>query len=182
MKRTTKGAVAAAAAAVLLLGGAGSLAYWSDSDNVTGGTFNSGQLSLVQVSDCDTAAWNLDTGEPGGQPFDPATETLVPGDTVKKICSFTVAAQGTHLRATVDAEPGTNTGDLLPSLTVAATDLAIAGTPDEPLTSGEITEDNDADVLKVTVAVTFNSASDNTTQELQAVLDDIEIVTTQVHS
>ena len=70
MNKTTKGAIAAAAAGALLLGGIGSLAYWTDSDPVGGGTFTAGSLSLTPLSTCDT--WNLDTAEPGGSPFDPA--------------------------------------------------------------------------------------------------------------
>lgn len=175
MQKSTKGALAAAAAGVLLLGGAGSLAYWSDSDTVDGSDFNSGSLSLTSADACNV--WNLDTGEPGGQPFAPASDKLVPGDVVTKVCTFTVDAVGTHLRASVTAVPGTNTGDLLDDLTVAATGLTIDG---DPVT--ELTEDNDGDTLTVTVSVTFKGTSDNTSQNLGAVLDDIDIVTQQVHA
>jgi alternate signal-mediated exported protein len=175
MQKSTKGALAAAAAGVLLLGGAGSLAYWSDSDTVGGGDFNSGSLSLSPADACNV--WNLDAGEPGGQPFVPASDKLVPGDVVTKVCTFTVDAEGTHLRASVAAVPGTNTGDLLDDLTVAATSLTIGGGP-----VTELTEDNDGDTLTVTVSVTFNGTSDNLSQNLGAVLDDIDIVTQQVHA
>jgi alternate signal-mediated exported protein len=177
MNKTTKGALAAATAGVLLLGGAGSLAYWSDSDTVDGSAFNAGSLNLDPVEGDLCNVWNLDTGEPGGQPFVPGTDKLVPGDVVTKVCTFTVDAVGTHLRAGVEAVPGTNSGALLPDLTVAATALEI---DDDPIT--EITEANDGDVLSVTVSVTFNAASDNDTQTLAAVLDDIDIVTSQLHS
>ncbi|MDI9944213.1 alternate-type signal peptide domain-containing protein [Rhodococcus sp. 1.20] len=47
MKKQTKGAIAAAAAGALLLGGAGSLAVWSDSADVSGGgPVTSGALDL----------------------------------------------------------------------------------------------------------------------------------------
>lgn len=176
MNRSTKGAIAAAAAAVLLLGGAGSLAYWTDSDAVAGNTFTAGSMSLAALNTCDE--WNLDTDEPGGQPFLPGTDTLVPGDVVTKLCTFTVQAVGTHLRATVAAVPGTDSGDLLTSgpLTIGSS-LAIGVTP-----VTEITEDNDGDTLTVAVTVTFASASGNTSQTDSAVLDDIDIDTTQVHN
>lgn len=176
MKRSTKGAIAAAAAGVLLLGGVGSLAYWTDSDSVAGGTFTAGSMSLTPLNSCDV--WNLDTGEPGGQPFVPGSEFLVPGDVVTKICTFTVDAVGTHLRASVEAEPGAgSTGALLMSgpLTLG-TDLTIASTP-----VAEITEANDNQTLTVKVTVTFDSASDNNSQTDSAVLDAIDIVTSQVH-
>ena len=177
MNKTSKGVLAAGTAALLLLGGAGSLAYWSDSDTVAGSDFNSGSLHLTPVDGDDCNVWNLETGEPGGQPFDPVTGKIVPGDVITKVCTFDVDAVGEHLRATVTAVPGTNSGALVSSLSVAATGLKIDGS-----TITGITEDNDGDVLSVTVAVTFNSASNNTTQNLAAALADINIVTQQVHT
>lgn len=174
MNRSTKGAIAAATAGALLLGGAGTLAYWGDSDPVTGATFSSGSLSLASADTCDV--WNLDTGEAGGQPFDPATGKIVPGDTVTKVCGFTIDAVGEHLRATVEATPGTDSGALVPALDVAATNLEVEGA-----TVTEITEADDGKELVVTVSVTFDATSDNTTQNLAGALDAIDIVTTQVH-
>jgi alternate signal-mediated exported protein len=175
MSKITKGAIAATIAAVLLLSGAGTLAYWSDADNVDGSDFNAGSLSLTPLNGCDV--WNLDTGEPGGQPFVPASGYIVPGDVITKVCTFTVDAVGEHLRASVVAEPGTNDGDLLDYLTVATTDLAIGVSP-----ISSITEANDGQTLSVTVQVTFNGSADNDSQHLEAVLDDINIVTTQLHN
>ena len=60
MKKSTKGAVAVAAAAVLLTGGAGTLAYWSDSVDLPGGSISSGSLSLG-TPDCGSG-WTLDGG------------------------------------------------------------------------------------------------------------------------
>jgi alternate signal-mediated exported protein len=174
MQKSTKGALAAATAGALLLGGAGTLALWSDTDTVPGSGFDAGSLNLTQVGGCNT--WNLDSAEAGGQPFDPAVGHLVPGDVVTKVCTFTVDAVGTHLRATIAAVPGESTGELLDDLTVAATDISI---DDEPV--AELTEANDGDTVTVTVAVTFDSDSDNLSQTLDATLGDIDIVTQQVH-
>lgn len=44
MKKSTKGAIAAAAAAVLLLGGGTTLAYWTASVDIAGGTITAGEL------------------------------------------------------------------------------------------------------------------------------------------
>jgi alternate signal-mediated exported protein len=179
MNKSTKGALAAGAAGVLLLGGASSLAFWTDSDAVAGGTFTAGSLNLTPLNGCNV--WNLDTGEPGGQPFDPATGKIVPGDVITKVCTFTIDAVGTHLRAGVVAEAGTDSGDLIDSgdLTVGTAALTIAG---NPIT--EITAANNTQTLSVTVPVTFNDpgVSDNTTQTLSGTLDAINIVTTQVHN
>jgi alternate signal-mediated exported protein len=143
---------------------------------VGGGTFTAGSLSLTPVNACDT--WNLDTAEPDGSPFDPTADRLVPGDVVTKVCTFTVAADGTHLRATVQATPtAASSGDLLTSGPLTfATELAIGG-----LTVSSIDEGNDGDTLTVTVRGTFASSSDNGSQTDAAVLPDIDIVTTQAH-
>lgn len=176
MNKTTKGAIAAAAAGALLLGGIGSLAYWTDSDPVGGGTFTAGSLSLTPLNGCDT--WNLDTAEPGGSPFDPGADRLVPGDVVSKVCTFTIAADGTHLRATVVATPSAaSSGDLLTSGPLEfSTDLSVGGS-----TVTSIDDGDGGETLTVTVRGTFASTSDNTSQTDEAVLPDIDIVTTQAH-
>lgn len=174
MEKSTKGALAAAVAGALLLGGAGTLAYWSDSDDVAGSEFNAGSLSLTPLNGCDV--WNLDSGEPGGQPFAPDTDLLVPGDVVTKVCTFTVDATGEHLRATVTAATPTGSDALFSELDVD-TDLSIG---EDTIT--EITDDNDGNTLTVTVTVTFDPDSGNDSQTDSALLDDIAIVTQQVHA
>lgn len=204
MKKTTKGAIAASAAGILLLGGAGSLAYWTDSDTVDGQDFATGQLSLTEsttdaLADCDE--WTFDDGEvTADKVYDPVSDKIVPGDVISKLCAFDVLAEGEHLRATVAAEQGTNTisTELASVIDISTTDLAVSSTADfataTPLATGavsgkqELTEANDGDTLYVKVSVTFDSAADNSTQsnvangDLTALLDDINIVTTQVHS
>ena len=62
MNKASKGALAALAAGVLLLGGAGSLAFWTDTAEVAGGAINSGELSLTDTTPgtCADADWVLD--------------------------------------------------------------------------------------------------------------------------
>ena len=49
----------------------------------------------------------LDDGEAtAGAVFDPASSTLVPGDSITKTCTFDVTAAGDHLRATLAATGG----------------------------------------------------------------------------
>ena len=68
MNKSTKGALAASSAAVLLLGGAGSLAFWSDSQDVGSANITSGELDL-SAPDCaddllaGTHGWQLDGGD-----------------------------------------------------------------------------------------------------------------------
>ena len=98
MNKTTKGALAAGAAGVLLLGGVGTLAFWTDTETATGTGINSGHLKLT-LPDCGEG-WLLD-GET--TTFVPATDLLVPGDTLTKVCDYTVDAAGDHLAATFTA-------------------------------------------------------------------------------
>jgi alternate signal-mediated exported protein len=177
MKKSYKGAAAAAAGGVLLLGGAGSLAYWSSTQTVPGGTINSGSLALSTPT---CGGWTLDTLETGP----PATFTdgdpLVPGDVLTKTCTFTISATGNHLRATLGVteadfvEPAT---DLSDDLDVAA-DFTVAGNP----MPAEITEENNDDVVSAAITVTFDPASGNESQLGTAVLDTITVTADQIHN
>jgi alternate signal-mediated exported protein len=176
MKKTLKGAVAASAAAVLLLGGAGSLAYWSDTASVPGGTFDSGTLALTTDADNPGCSdWTLDSAGGGGT-FTPGTTLLVPGDVVTETCTFTLEATGAHMNGTVSATAPDATGDLASALTVTASNITLDGTP-----ATNFTEANNGQTLEVDVSVTFNSGSDNSTQNLSAVLDDITVTAQQTH-
>lgn len=178
MKKSSQGALAAAAAGVLLLGGAGSLAYWTDAATVSGGAINSGKLTLTDATagTCASAAWKLDTMEsPSGVTFDPATDTLVPGDVLTKQCSYTIGAVGTHLRADVAATGGAASGALAPALTATGTFTVGGGT----VTS--VTSADNGKTLAATISVTFNPASDNTTQLKAASLSDFKVTLSQVH-
>jgi alternate signal-mediated exported protein len=79
LNSTTKGSLAAVVAALLLTGGAGTLAYWNDTENVPGGPISSGQLDLGTPA-CG-AGWVLD----GGATL--TTQLIVPGDTLTKTCT-----------------------------------------------------------------------------------------------
>lgn len=177
MQKSTKGALAAVAAAVLLLGGGGSLAYWSSTQDVVGGDINSGHLALnTDATNAGCGAWTLDSGEnpPGTYAVG---DPLVPGDVLTKSCAYTIDASGNHLRATIGATAPDISGALASALTIDAAGLEVNGTP-----ATEFTDANNGESLSFSVTVTFNAASDNTTQDLAAVLNDITITATQVHS
>jgi len=176
MRKATKGAIAAAAGGALLLGGAGTLAFWTDTASVPGGTFTSGHLTLTPDTCADT--WVLDALEdPPGVTFDPATDFLVPGDVLTRECTFTIGAVGTHLLATVAAAPPpTMTGDLADDLTVSAAVVEVNGAP-----ATEFTDENNGQTLTVGLTVTFDAAADNTSQDVSAVLNDITVTASQIH-
>lgn len=179
MKKTTKGALAAGAAAVLLLGGAGTLAYWNADTEIDGGQISSGQL-LLSDADCGDG-WTLDAGEDApGTEFVPGTTLIVPGDVITKTCTFDITATGDHLRATLepsDAAFSSAANALSDDLTIGAT-YTIGGVA----APAEITEDNDGNTVTAVVSVTFDSGSDNLSQDLAATLDTITITATQVHN
>ena len=176
MNKSIKGAIAAGGAAVLLLGGAGTLSYWFDSGDATGGSLDSGHLSLDNDA---CAAWSLDDAEGPATPFDPDTDFIVPGDVLYRVCTFDVVASGEHLRAELALETPSATGanDLTAALVLDA-DFTVDG-----LTVTEITAANNGDVLEVVESVTFplGAGVDNDTQDLAALIEDITITATQVH-
>ena len=180
MKKSTKGALAAAAAGSLLLGGAGSLAYWTDAATIGGSVITSGKLAL-SLPDCDPGAgtasvWTID----GGTAFDPATETIVPGDTLTKVCTFTITASGKHLVADITTTGGTDAGGN--ALETAITPVASYTVNNAAAT--QVTSANNGHTLKATVSVAFpeGATADQTTKNLTETLADYVITLTQNHA
>jgi len=183
MKKSTKGAIAVAAAAVLLLGGAGSIAYWSESATVEGGTIEAGELKLDDGS-CDDAWVYAGDSASAGE----AVGTIVPGDSITKDCTFTIAAQGDNLEATPTL-PETisvtqTAGDENPATTLELTADATYEAGGSAVTT--ITEANDGQTLTATITVTFPYGDDETvnandTQNLIAELDELTVTLEQVN-
>lgn len=194
MNKTTKGALAAAAAGVLLLGGAGTLAYWTDTATVIGSDINSGHFKL-DSSDCASATWKLD-GET--EAFDPEADLLIPGDTLTKTCDVTVDLAGAHL-TTADfsvTDPAWDSGSD-GSLTE---ELGLTTTITDSLTSAELGTTGvtvaDGQTLSVSMEIDwqYNSIADTdgaidgednesnvAPAGLTATLDDLTVVATQLH-
>lgn len=176
MHRNTKGALAAAAAGALLLGGAGSLAFWTDTATVDGTSIASGHLKLVDGG-CD-GGWKLEKASYAGQ-------LLVPGDTLHKVCTFTVDAEGEHLEADFDMSRGTGlTGDaaLLDEIEVSSS-FSVNGLADA---DGKSVSVKDGDVIRVAMQVTWPEGTNpdndsNVASGLTAALDDITVTATQSH-
>ena len=175
MNKTTKGAFAASAAAVLLLGGAGSLAYWSDTDTLTTGKVTAGNLTLndAQCDEAWTYAGKANNGEP--------VLVFVPGDTITKTCTFVVKGSGDNLKATLTTPDtfGVSSSKGALKATVGAT-YAIAG----KAVPATITSANDGDVVTATLNISFpfgDSASVNANdmQDTVATFDDITVNLTQ---
>lgn len=93
MNKFAKGSLAAGAGLVLLLGGAGTLAYWNDSADLTGGTINAGTLDLTAAAG---------TWENAGAPIqDIAQWTMVPGDELTYTADLGLLAQGDNIQGNV---------------------------------------------------------------------------------
>ncbi|QIX26924.1 alternate-type signal peptide domain-containing protein [Nocardioides sp. JQ2195] len=184
MNKSTKGAIAAGAAAVLLLGGAGSLAYWSDSVDLPGGNIAAGELALSNPS-CDEGwVYGPDNAKAGS-----SVSLIVPGDTIVKECTFTVAASGDNLAATLetpDTVDYTVTSSPAPTtlqLDVDATYVDQEGAP----VPAQVTSADDGDTITSTLAVTFPfgdaaTINANDTQNLTATLNAITVSLTQTES
>ena len=172
MNKTFKGAAAASGAAVLLLGGMGTLAFWSDAETVTGGTIDSGKLSLG-APDCGTG-WTLD----GGAVF--VAQKLVPGDTLSKTCTIDLVADGEHLGADLDLEEATfSAANGLTEDLAASAVFTVGGVTKSSVTSAD---DTGTGEISVVVSVDFDGPTAvNASQDLTAVLNDLTFTATQTH-
>ncbi|KRA32648.1 MULTISPECIES: alternate-type signal peptide domain-containing protein [unclassified Nocardioides] len=172
MKKSTKGALAAGSAAVLLMGGAGTLAFWTATDDVDGGSIDSGSLTLT-TGTCDGWVYSAADLEGTG----PVT-LVVPGDTIEQTCEVTIDGSGDHLKATVEIDPasvaditlGTGVTD---TLTVSA---ALVGATTDVEIDGPTTVD-----VVITVAYPYGATENNDSQLSTATLGAITLDAVQVH-
>lgn len=177
MKKATKGALAAVTGGSLLLGGAGTLAYWTDTSTVTGGDITGGTLSLEDP----TCTWELShtgaTTETITQ-ANIANVRLVPGDTATQTCTSTITAIGNNIAADLSVtDPFTDSGTLATAVSLTAT-----FTVDDVVVT-RITDANDQDVLETVVVVDFPFGGvDNTTNGAKVeTIPDFVVTATQVN-
>ena len=181
MKKSTKGALAVAAAGALLVGGGGSLAYWTGTATVGGAAISSGTITL-STPDCTdsvpagTHGWQFD----GGDAFAPATDKIVPGDTLTKVCNSTLTMTGKHIGATLalDSASFATGGDanLKTALNGATATFKVDGAAYAPITAPG------THTVQVTVTVPFPSGvSADNTKAVSATLNDLTVTATQTH-
>lgn len=101
MNKFVKGSIAGAAGIALLLGGAGTFALWNDAAEVNGGTVTTGNLD---ISTTGSGVW-ADISKTPATTFAPASQRIVPGDTVTFTQSVSVAATGKNLVAELSFDP-----------------------------------------------------------------------------
>jgi alternate signal-mediated exported protein len=177
MMKATKGALAAVAGASLLFGGAGTLAFWSDTSTVTGGSITGGTLSIVDP----TCTWELaHTGAATQTDItqaDIADVRLVPGDTATQTCTSTITAIGDNIAADLAVtDPFTDSGTLS-----RAVSLTASFTVDDTVVT-RITSAHDQDVLETVVVVDFPfGIEDNSTNGAKVeTIPDFVVTATQV--
>lgn len=177
MNKSIKGALAAGAAAVLLLGGAGSLAFWTDSETVDGGTINAGQMTL-SAPDCTTATGSHDWQLDDGTPFVPGATEVVPGDSISKVCDMSLVLEGEHIGATLEIDDTNIAGDdtLATELTADAT-FTVDGAAYAPITAPG------THAVRATITVTFDGpGATNASMDDTVNLDAVTVTATQTHN
>jgi alternate signal-mediated exported protein len=176
MKKSTKGALAAAAAGSLLLGGAGSLAYWTDAETITGASITSGHLSL-DTTGCD--GWKLADATTS---VDYLSQKLVPGDRLTNHCVYTVAMEGTNLKAKLDVTAPTLTGDLSTALLKSGSTFKLnaSGTSPVTVTPGTAVSINGGDTVTADIVVELPNSAAVTTMDQGGTLGNITVTATQL--
>ena len=180
MNKFAKGSLAAGAGLVLLLGGAGTLAYWNDSAELTGGTINAGTLDLTAVEG---------TWAQGATPISDVSQwKLVPGDELTYTANLGLLAQGDNIQGTVTLDESfveiTGGDDQIDvSFDVAEGGTLPAGVTyaDETFTFTQPTGESAVEIpIEVTVSFPFDTAAQqNASQGAVVNLETISFVATQ---
>ena len=155
MNKLVKGSIAGAAGIALLLGGAGTLALWNDTTGIDDVAVSAGNLTLESDP---AAAWDS-----------PAIAEWVPGDTFTYTDNLTIVATGDNIEATLSVDETSISGhaelkSVLDFSLTADISAYASGIAADPINGTyEISAPGTYNV-PVTVTVTFNELSDNTTQ------------------
>lgn len=167
MNKLTKASIAGAAGIALLLGGAGTLAVWSDTEIIPGGTIASGTLEIT----ASTGSW------------DDAPDLWVPGDTFTYTGEVEITATGDNLVAqlTIDTSAVTGDEELLDALVF---DVTVSGANITQVGSSNVytvTANNGPVRAQVEVEVTFPSSVSGLTAQGETVdLNAMTFTLTQV--
>ncbi|MGV8884218.1 MAG: alternate-type signal peptide domain-containing protein [Microbacteriaceae bacterium] len=157
MNKLVKGAIATAAGIALLMGGAGTLAFWSDAENITGGTITAGNLDISTPA----TAPATDGWKSGTTAINLATYKIIPGSTITYTKTFNVTAVGNGLTAT--AALGNQS---IAGTTTSAADVALANrlTKTAAFTVGGVSTSTvsaaaGTQTVVVTVSITFTDGT-----------------------
>jgi alternate signal-mediated exported protein len=167
MRSVTKAVIAGAAGIALLAGGAGSLAYWTDTKTGSPVVISAGDLSLGTIAD--STGWTITqnaagvpTPQTAGVAYVPGTTLVVPGDVLTKTIAVPVSISGLNNKATlvVSSIAPTTTNALSTEIVPAIVSVnGVAGG------TASLTAANNGTV-NVVVSVTVPWAADNTIKTL----------------
>ena len=169
MNKLVKGSIAGAAGIALLLGGAGTLAAWNSTADLSSSSIDSGNLTLAA-----SGTWNS------------TITNWVPGDSSTYTGTLAINATGDNLKAELKLVEDSLvfTGALADAVDIT---FAVNGTlPAGVTVSGGVytIAPTAADALSLPVTVTvdfpFGTGVDNTTKQGSADLSGIEFTLTQV--
>lgn len=168
---TPRGTAIAAIAigAALLLGGGTTLAFWSDSLNITATPISTGDLKL----NAGTAAWTLN-----GNDVTTSIDTLkiVPGDVLVRTETVEITLVGDSIAATLGLDQSSASLPAGVSATFAAT-MGGAAAP------AQLTAADTGASLTTTVTITFDDATENRDTVNTAVnLSQLKLILQQVAS
>ncbi|WP_394771215.1 alternate-type signal peptide domain-containing protein [Lacisediminihabitans sp.] len=130
MNKLTKAAIAGGVGIALLLGGAGTLATWNSSSNISGGTIVSGKLVVGTPAAGSWTVAHLVSGSTTAYST-PVSTTLAsyaaaPGDKLIYTTTVPITAVGTNLVATLGLTPGAIAGTTSAVPATQATNNAFA--------------------------------------------------------
>ncbi|AMB59784.1 alternate-type signal peptide domain-containing protein [Microterricola viridarii] len=179
MKKITKAAIAGTVGAALLVGGAGSLAFWTDTDSGPQVQIQSGNLDLGNLTTA-TTTWTIRQNASGVNPgqaatpvvnYVPGTDKIVPGDVLTTTVNVPVTLVGKNLKAaltvtpTVTAVTGAPSADAKLAAALSISVVSINGSAPSATNSANLTPANiTAGTVPVQIAVTFPWTADNDTK------------------
>lgn len=182
-KNIRRGALTVATGTALLVGGFGSFALWSEQDPLPNAPITAGELSL----NAGPEEWVDESPDAANTTWNPATDELVPGDTVSVTVPLSVTAKGKNLAGSIHLDAAAfDTADFGPHLTVSydVVPTAEPGVTHEPDKSVSFLRSAMGDdEIEAEGKVTFTLSSDasfDETENANAVLSQVEFVTTQV--
>ncbi|WP_181150497.1 alternate-type signal peptide domain-containing protein [Arthrobacter sp. MYb224] len=184
MKKVTKATIAAVAAGALLLGGAGTVARWQSQQTVDAGVVETGHLNLTLGAD---GVWQDVSNAAAPEPFNPATQQLVPGDTVTYSQTVAIDAEGKNIAGVLSiAEAETVLGALEGFVTVGLeVDASATGITEEPDGTLSFAEPGTYNVpVLITVAFAEGAVGDTPPSTYDQPLDlgDLTLTLDQVRS
>jgi len=172
MNKATKGALAAVAAGTLMLGGAGTLAYWTSAQNVSGANVNTGHLTLG-APDCSVASgthgWKFNGA-------DYVSQVLVPGDQLTEVCNLTLGLAGDNIGATLAI-----TGGAIGATGTELTKSVVFKEGATTIPDGTVVTGAGSHTYQATLTVTLPTGA-TASQDVATALSDVTLTASQTHA